>query len=702
MAQLSPGDVFAGYRLDGLVGRGGMGVIYRATESRPSRTVALKVVAPELAADDVFRARFLRESEVAASIEHPHVVPVLRVGEENGLLFIAMRFIVGRDLRAIIAAQRRLEPLRAAQIVDQIADALDTAHEQGLVHRDVKPANVLVETRRRGDHVYLTDFGLTKTLTGTGQLTGTGKIVGTIDYIAPEQLQGEPVDARADVYSLGCLLFEALAGRTPYKRDRPEAVMFAHLDAAPPKPSEVVPGLPDAFDRIIGRALAKDPDERYPSAGDLGFAALAAAERRPVDRVERSVASGEAAPMPSQSGRESVRPELRTGVTPGAQSDGVVVESATGTPSQQITDEPALPPSASDGPGKATSGFHLLRGGVVLAGVAALTVAAVIATQNTGGGSTNGKSAGSRHAEVSGRRVVTSAIPVGRDPFGVAVENGSVWVANHGDGTVTRLNASSGTPLGQPIPVGSGKVGEDATAIAADQGSVWVANAGEGTLTRIDADSGKVVGKAISAVAPGAVAVGEGSVWVTSPGVGTVTRLEATSGKTLGSPIRVGSAPSQLATGHGDVWVVDSTDHTVTRIDGRSGKVLGRPIKIAGSPWTLAVADNSVWVVSEFDYTITRLDATTGSVIGPPISVGREPVAVAIGRGSVWVANSLDNTVTRINANSGRIEGRPIRVGAAPDGIAVGQGSVWVANSGDGTVTRLDARSGTVLSGNLR
>lgn len=294
---LSVGMVFAGYRIDEVVGRGGMGVIYRATESRPERVVALKVVAPELAADLGFRERFLRESQIAASIEHPHVVPVLRVGEENGMLFIAMRYIRGRDLGAIIASEGRLDLGRTARVVDHVADALDTAHELGLVHRDVKPANILVETRRRGVHAYLTDFGLTKSFAASGGLTSTGVVVGTTDYMAPEQWQGGRLDARVDVYSLGCVLFEALTGDVPYFREAHAARMYAHLSAPPPTVSDLVPGIPARFDGIIARALAKRPDQLFPSAGDLGLAVVAAAEDRPIARPERSVATGEAAPI---------------------------------------------------------------------------------------------------------------------------------------------------------------------------------------------------------------------------------------------------------------------------------------------------------------------------------------------------------------------------------------------------------------------
>jgi hypothetical protein len=300
MGALDTGTTFAGYVVEGVLARGGMGVVYRASELRPQRTVALKVVAPELAAEPGFRDRFLRESQLAAEIEHPHVVPVLRVGEEDGLLFIAMRLIRGMDLAAIIKSEGRVAPLRIAQIVDQVADALDSAHERGLVHRDVKPANVLVEPHRRGEHSYLTDFGLAKSLVAGSGVTTTGIVVGTIDYMAPEQLEAGQLDARADVYSLGCVLFEGLTAQVPYPHERRAARMYAHLSEPPPTVSELVPDVPRQFDEVIRRALAKDPDERYQSAGDLGRGALAAAEGHILGASqERSVAAGAAAPTPT-------------------------------------------------------------------------------------------------------------------------------------------------------------------------------------------------------------------------------------------------------------------------------------------------------------------------------------------------------------------------------------------------------------------
>jgi predicted Ser/Thr protein kinase len=306
---LAVGSEIAGYRIEGVLGRGGMGVVYRATQRRLDRAVALKLIAPAFAQDPAFRERFERESRIAASIEHPNVIPVHEAGEHDGLLFISMRFVDGTDLRALLGSEGRLEAARAAALVAQVAAALDAAHARGLVHRDVKPANVLVAGE---DHAYLTDFGLSKHATSAAGLTGTGQFVGTLDYIAPEQLEGGRVDARADVYALGCVLFEALTGQVPFPRDSDPAKLWAHMNEPPPRPTEVEPDVPSRFEDVIARALAKHPDDRYASAGDLGRAVLAAVEGRDASEPERMVATGEAAPSGTAAAATRVSPPAVT------------------------------------------------------------------------------------------------------------------------------------------------------------------------------------------------------------------------------------------------------------------------------------------------------------------------------------------------------------------------------------------------------
>src|SRR4051794_17239907 len=294
VTDFGPGDVFAGHRIEAVAGRGGMGVVYRAIQIDLDRPVALKVIAPHLAQDEAFRERFVAESRTAAAIDHPHVLPIYYAGSSDGTLYIAMRLVDGSDLRHVIRAESHVEPGRAARIVDQIGGALDAAHARGLIHRDIKPANVLLGA---GDHAYLTDFGLTKRLGASTGLSRSGQWVGTLGYVAPEQIRGERIDARSDVYALGCVLFHALTGQAPYLRETEEATLWSHLHDPPPPASMLAEGVPEAFDAVIERALAKDPDDRFPSAGDLGRAALAAATGGAVVAPgERMVARGRAAP----------------------------------------------------------------------------------------------------------------------------------------------------------------------------------------------------------------------------------------------------------------------------------------------------------------------------------------------------------------------------------------------------------------------
>jgi serine/threonine protein kinase len=272
------GALLAGFEVEAVVGRGGMGVVYRARQRSLERPVALKVLAPSLVEDEAYRARFLREARLAAAIEHPNVLPVYEAGEAGGHLFLAVRFVEGEDLGSLLARESKLAPERAVGLVAQVAAALDAAHAKGLVHRDVKPSNVLVERRGEAEHVLLTDFGVAKARAGeTGSLTQSGQLLGTVDYVAPEQIEGES-GPPADVYSLACLLFELLTGRVPFERDSPLATLWAHLNDEAPSPSSIDPGLPSALDAVVRRGLAKSPEERFASAGELARAAVAALE----------------------------------------------------------------------------------------------------------------------------------------------------------------------------------------------------------------------------------------------------------------------------------------------------------------------------------------------------------------------------------------------------------------------------------------
>src|SRR5438876_3144444 len=266
----------AGYRIVELLGRGGMSVVYRAEHVRLGRPAALKLLAATLGQGD-HRERYLRESKLAASLDHPSIVPIYDAGEEDGLLYIAMAYVEGSDLKTLLVREGKLPLRRTLRIVGQIASALDAAHARGLVHRDVKPANILIGP---DDRAYLSDFGVVKELAAAGT-TRTGSFVGTIEYCAPEQIEGKDVDARADVYALACVLYECVVGTSPFHRSSDVAVLNAHLHASPPKLSKAAPDLPPALEPLLAKALSKSPLDRYASCGELVAAARAAAVPEP-------------------------------------------------------------------------------------------------------------------------------------------------------------------------------------------------------------------------------------------------------------------------------------------------------------------------------------------------------------------------------------------------------------------------------------
>ena len=277
---LAPGARVAGYRLEKLVGVGGMAAVYRARDERLGRVVALKL----LAGDDLVQRRFTREARAVAAVDHPHIIPVYDAGEAGGVLYIAMRFVAGDDLRVIVEREGGLRPHRTAAVISPVASALDAAHGAGLVHRDVKPANILVDAAPgRPAHVYLSDFGLARGVMSVSGLTQAGQFLGTPDYSAPEQISGRDVDGRADQYALGCVAYALLTGSVPFRREVPMAVLYAHLSAPPPRVTAVRPDLSEAVDQVLARALAKEPDDRYDSCGDFADALREALSVQPYD-----------------------------------------------------------------------------------------------------------------------------------------------------------------------------------------------------------------------------------------------------------------------------------------------------------------------------------------------------------------------------------------------------------------------------------
>jgi predicted Ser/Thr protein kinase len=382
------GAEVAGYRIEALLGRGGMSVVYLAEHLRLGRKVALKLLASVLSEDEGFRDRFVRESRRAAELDHPNIVPIYDAGEADGQLYIAMRYVEGCDLKTLIGRDKRLSTGRTLYILEQVASALDTAHDHDLIHRDVKPANILIA--EPSEMVYLADFGVVKHTASRG-LTKTGFFIGTVDYAAPEQIEGLPVDARTDVYALGCVLYECLVGKAPFDREGEVAVMHAHLVEPPPTLTTLRPDLPKSLNRVIASAMAKSKDERYNTCEELIDAARSAALQRTASAVVLPAPDPDAGDESSSTGENAPAAALGTGIaTPSeivaaaaptgvARDDRVQVSGAPPGP------PPAPPPANGAGPPRAPRERRvpwLPMALVALAAAAASGVAVYFATDN--------------------------------------------------------------------------------------------------------------------------------------------------------------------------------------------------------------------------------------------------------------------------------------------------------------------------------
>ncbi len=584
-----------------------MGVVYRATHLALDRPVALKVIARQYAADEGFRERFLRESRLAARLDHPAVVPVYDAREEDGELIVAMRLIAGGDLKKRLAAAP-LPPAQAVALLGQVAAALDAAHAAGIVHRDVKPHNVLLE----GERAYLTDFGLAKALGDSGVLSGTS-IVGTVEYMSPEQWRGEQVGPAADVYSLGCVLYECLTGVVPYGRHEGDAE----------------PQMPQGLDRVIERAVAKDPAARYATAGELIEAARAYVDAPP------AVTEVLADPADRPTGRAGAYAPIW----------------ASNSRHVGWRDRVAGWPRA-----------WLVAPAIV---VVALIVAALLLL---GGGGPS----------------VSSPIEVARPPLRLAVGVGSVWATSATDGTLSRIDPETRRVVGAPLRVERGISG-----VAVGQGSVWVSSPRDSEVLRIDPETQRVAERIDVGGRPGAIVFGGGRVWVADDDGGGVTAINAQGGRIFKRGIPPHVAPLRLAVGAGAVWASSASTGAVRRIDLGSASA-STPIPVGRGPAGITVGGGLVWVANSRSDSVTRVDPATRTLVGLPIAVGERPGGIDAGTESVWVANSAAGTVSRIGIESGETEGGPIAVGPDPGAIAIGLDAVWVANNGDGTVTRIE------------
>jgi YVTN family beta-propeller protein len=608
MAELPPGAVFAGCRVEEVAGRGGMGVVYRATQLSLDRAVALKAIAPEFADDVMFRERFKRESRIAASIEHPNVIPVYEAGEGEGTLYLIMRYIEGTDLRAMIDAEHGLDPTRASRILAQVAQALAAAHRRDLLHRDVKPANVLLDWVGGRDHAYLTDFGVARSAGASSGLTRTGSVVGTVDYLAPERIQEQGGDGRSDVYALGCVMFEALTGQVPYERDNDMAKMYAHLSAPVPSVRELSPDVPEELDALTRQAMAKDPAERVPSAEALAEALDEFAKPGPPTTQEspRTPPTAALSPQPppgrrraallaaggvlvaavaavlvlvlsggggsSSSGSSAFRQVASTQI--GGEPDGMAIDAGTGTlwiansSSDEATAVDVARPSQREGVtlGGASDSVAVGFGSVWVTRTDANSVAKIDAASHT----------------------VTRTILVGDAPEGITVSDDFVWVVNGDGDSVTRIDEDGAVQ-------GTTKVGTRPVQAAVAGDGVWVTISHDDRVIELDAQTGEQIAEAKIQGQPRGIAFDGTRLWVAATGANDLASFRPDDPANV-SHIDVPS-PREVAVGLGAVWVTTGDDGNLVAIDPKARKQVGR-FAVGAPTFGVAVGGGAAWSAS--------------------------------------------------------------------------------------------------------
>jgi tRNA A-37 threonylcarbamoyl transferase component Bud32 len=675
MSGIGVGSVVGGVRIDAEIGRGGMGVVYRGRQLALNRTVALKVVRADLAEKEEFRERFKREAEIAASLDHPNVVPVHAAGEDDDQLYVTMRYVEGPDLGRVIAERGRLDPALATEVVGQVGAALDAAHRRGLVHRDVKPANIVVATEDGRPHAYLMDFGLSRAADAESGFTKTGTVIGSVDYMAPEQFEGGPVDGRVDVYALGCVLFQALTGQVPFPRDTEPAKIWAHMKADPPALGALVPDAPAGLDAVLRRAMAKQVDDRYGTAGELGRAAAAAvaegAAATPPGADTVVVERPDPAELAADSQPLATTPDgPDTGAPAPARADpsGPVEPSPAPAPPTGQTTAPAAGPARNRRP---------LVLGIAAALVAAVAVAAALVLWP------RAEAVAPAPAAAAAGTLIGPPIPVGKEPLDIDAGEGFLWTADASDGTISQIDPAAGTS--RLIPVGGAPA-----ELAVAEGSVWVRNFPD-AITRVDIATGRVDAPIPVRRKIDAITAGGGSLWLSHSDSGTVSRIDMQTRAVEGSPTKVGSRPAALAwgdrrLGERRLFVVDPADRTLTTIDGGSTKVLGPPLPLAGDPGAVEEYQGVLYVGSSAG--VIPIDERS-RVVGDPIPLKGGSLFAPDAEG-VWVAFPLQDELRRFDLRGGETRGEPLRgVGRGLGDMVLVDGILWVTNSDEGTVSRI-------------
>ncbi|MDP9342228.1 MAG: serine/threonine protein kinase [Actinomycetota bacterium] len=653
------GEEFAGYRIDSVLGRGGMSVVYLAEDLGLKRKVALKILAPELSEDAAFRDRFIQESQIAANLDHPNIVPIFEARETDGVLYMAMRLVRGKDLRTILRAEGALSHARATTLIVQVAGALDAAHAAGLVHRDVKPANILVvppPDPASTEHAYLSDFGVTKRLESQARLTATGQLVGTADYVAPEQIEGRPVDGRADVYSLGCVLFECLTGRTPFRGDVEVATLWAHVQGKPPQVTDVRPDLPPALNRVLGKALAKTPDLRYRTAGEFAAAARAAVGS---GSDERPLAPQPGGPSPRR--RALLGGGIALVVVVGLlvfllSGRGTKPRAGPSTGSPASVHSPSSAPVTTAPPANLVTGTGLFRLDPQT-GMPSGRIAPSVLDPGAIDGLAVGEGGLWVHVGVEGQvaeikpktKAVAAIVPADRDGY-VFTEQGSVWIGS-GDG-VLRVDPVDGRivatipfpvhPIGTPSSGTTDLLWADGPALSKKPG---IPNSGR-SIVGIDTRTNKVVVDIALPSWSGMCMLG-GSLWVAEP-VGPnlgprLLRLDPATGHVLGTVGDLPIEPQEVTCGAGRIWLLDDGLSLVAyEPSGHSASPAGI-VAVPGereagfeSTTSFVVAGNEVLVVQGLSRTLWVVDPALNAVVAT-VQFHDLPVALGSDGRSAWL-----------------------------------------------------------------
>jgi len=594
------------------------------------------------------------------------------------VLFIVMRYIDGPDLRGLVRTEGKLDPERAAHIVAQIGSGLDAAHEHGLVHRDVKPANVLLGPE---DHAYLTDFGLTKRAASTGGgVSRPGGWVGTLGYVAPEQIRGERVDARTDVYALGCVLVYALTGASPYVRESDEATLWAHLNDPPPRDA-----VPAEFEGVVTRALGKDPSDRYPSAGDLGRAALAAAGRSPSKPMpERNVARGAAAPMVEGQTAPTMLADLSEGETQLSPPDDAALATA-----PTARDDRRPPPPSSAAPAGIGAFVHRSRGALLAAGLLLVAVVVAVALATGGDPDTPGstQTTAAPPPPSSPSALAERPIEVGARPNALTIAGGKVWVLTGATGSLLTRDAATGR---RDDRFGTGQGGKS---VADGFRSMWVLKGvPTRSLLRISQRTGARLDRTQISVPgdPVLVVTGAKHVWVAVRNVRLAdhspeTVMKIMPGSLGQQPITVPGGVEYIAVGEGALWVAHRFRKTVLRVDLRSGA--RREINVRGLPQSIAIGEDAVWVATSGEDTITRINPRTGNARS--IAVDYTPERVAVGGGSIWSTARQANQLIRIDPDTRSVV-ENIKTGSRPYALEVTKGTaLWLTLLGEDSIQRV-------------